>query len=140
MKHLVFIGRWSPLHRGHQYIIKTIYEEKQQPVLILVRDSEETIPLSTRISIIQNWLYSEGIPGIVMMIPDISGVYYGRGVGYEIREVIVPESIKTISGTDTRKAIDSDKLNEVYSKVINEKLPLEEKLIRERLKKLGYIE
>jgi len=33
---------------------------------------------------------------------EISGVYYGRDVGYEVRELKPPEEIATISGTCIR--------------------------------------
>ena len=139
MRYLVFIGRWSPLHRGHKAIIRSIHDEKQLPVLIMVRETEELVySLEQRVNIIENWLKAEHIPGKVMIIPDIEGVYYGRGVGYEVREVVVDEATKRVSGTGVREA-QSD-LKKVYDSVMESDETDDEAFMKERLRKLGYIE
>ena len=42
---------------------------------------------------------------IVMAIPDIDSVNYGRGVGYGIIEHVPPEDVGFISATDIRNKI-----------------------------------
>jgi len=180
MKHLVFIGRWCPLHAGHKAIIRKVYEEKQLPVLIMIRNTEESIPLKKRVDIIQKWLKDSGIRGSVVMIPDIEGIYYGRGVGYNIQQI--DSNIPNVSGTEIREHLENNNYREVYEAVIERKpihIPIElfekveekiestsikdveeyveillrnefvneshyteneEALIRERLRRLGYIE
>lgn len=139
-KHCVFIGRWSPLHKGHKHIIRQVHEEKNLPVLILVRDTEETIPLERRINIIELWLKEENIPGVVMEIPDIVGVYYGRDVGYEVKQVEVEDSLKLVSGTQTRKALEAGNDEAVLNNVLEGAPIADDATIKDRLKKLGYIE
>jgi hypothetical protein len=41
----------------------------------------------------------------VIVIPDIESINYGRGVGYEIIEHIVPENISEISATRIREEL-----------------------------------
>jgi len=48
---------------------------------------------------------SENIRGTIVIMPDIEGIYYGRGVGYNVEEVIVTDEIKGISGTDIRSKL-----------------------------------
>lgn len=137
MKHVCFIGRWCPLHKGHKKLIKVVYERKKLPVLILVRDTEEDLSTKQRVNIINKWMDEEGIVGLVMVIPDIEGVYFGRGVGYNVEEVDLDEEIKNISGTMIREMLRMGDLENVAKNTLDED---EEKLIEERLKELGYLE
>ena len=38
-----------------------------------------------------------------MLVPNITNISYGRGVGYKIEEVVLPENIQRISATKIRK-------------------------------------
>ena len=40
-----------------------------------------------------------------MLVPNITNINYGRGVGYKIEEIILPEKIQKISATKIRKAM-----------------------------------
>jgi len=37
-----------------------------------------------------------------MLVPNITNISYGRGVGYKIEEVVLPEKIQQISATKIR--------------------------------------
>ena len=39
----------------------------------------------------------------ITLVPNITNICYGRGVGYKIEEVILPENIQKISATEIRK-------------------------------------
>ena len=39
----------------------------------------------------------------VMLVPNITNISYGRGVGYKIEEVVLPEKIQKISATKIRE-------------------------------------
>ena len=39
----------------------------------------------------------------IMLVPNITNISYGRGVGYKIEEVVLPEKIRKISATKIRK-------------------------------------
>ena len=104
--HLVFVGRWCPLHKGHICIVKSVLTQKKLPILILVRNTSfDKISVKKRAKIVKLWMKAEHISGSVMIIPDIEGIYYGRGVGYDIDEIKPPENIKTVSATKIRELI-----------------------------------
>ena len=39
----------------------------------------------------------------VLLVPNITNISYGRGVGYKIEEVVLSEEIQKISATKIRK-------------------------------------
>lgn len=105
--HMVFIGRWCPLHKGHTWIIEQkMIEHPDKPVLILVRTTSfDKYPVQTRAYLVRAWMKHSNIKGSIMIIPDIEGVYYGRGVGYNVDELEPPKDIEGISATDIRNRI-----------------------------------
>ena len=106
--HMAFIGRWCPLHRGHTWIIEQKLKEVSLPILVLVRDTNfDQFPAEIRAELVRLWMEDQKIKGTIIIIPDINGVYYGRGVGYNVTEIEPPEDIKTISATKIREMISS---------------------------------
>ena len=110
MKRALFIGRWQPLHPGHQWLFNQKLEQGI-PVLIAVRDTpvNDSNPFTTD-DVIANLEkeYSEEVKtGSVKIIPipDIESVNYGRGVGYEINEFVPPKNIGKISATKLREEL-----------------------------------
>lgn len=100
----LFIGRYQPFHKGHKTLIETELK-KGNPVLIAVRDTKKSDknPYSymKRKKMIKkelkDWKKVE-----IMKIPDIAKVCYGRGVGYKIVKISLPEEIEKISATEIR--------------------------------------
>ncbi len=39
----------------------------------------------------------------IVLVPNITNICYGRGVGYKIEEIVLPENIQKISATKIRK-------------------------------------
>ena len=113
MKRALFIGRWQPLHPGHQWLFNQKLEQGI-PILIAVRDTpvNDSNPFATE-DVIANLEkeYSEEVESgmvKVISIPDIESVNYGRGVGYEINEFIPPTDIGKISATKIREKLKKD--------------------------------
>ena len=110
MKRALFIGRWQPLHPGHQWLFNQKLE-KGIPILIAVRDTpvDDSNPFTTEdvISSLEKEYSDEVKSGIVKVIsiPDIESVNYGRGVGYQINEFVPPKDIGKISATKIRKKL-----------------------------------
>ena len=105
--HMSFIGRWCPLHQGHTWIIeKKVNEFPGCPILVYVRNTAfDEIPADKRAKLVRMWMEAKNIQGHVQIIPDIDGVYYGRGVGYNVEEIQPPDNIKAISATEIRRRI-----------------------------------
>ena len=109
-KFALFIGRWQPLHLGHQEMFKQAINEGKN-VLIAIRDIEpdEKNPFSAQ-QVKENieTFYSDLILKEivkVIIIPDICSVEFGRGVGYDIIERIPPQEIYDISATKIREQL-----------------------------------
>ena len=106
----MFIGRWQPWHDGHRWLIDQRLEQGKN-VLICIRDIEpnEQNPFTAQevhdnITIKLFNLIQEG-KVIVMVIPDIESVNFGRGVGYDIIEHLPPQEVSDISATKIREQL-----------------------------------
>jgi cytidyltransferase-like protein len=101
----MFVGRWQPLHLGHQELFKRAMDEGKN-ILICIRDiqPDEKNPFSAE-QVRENIsnFYSEEERVKVMVIPDICSIEFGRGVGYDIIEHIPPQEIHDISATKIRE-------------------------------------
>lgn len=104
----LFVGRWQPLHLGHQKLFKQVLDEGGN-VLIAIRDvaPDEKNPFSASevfVTITDFYvdLIKEGRIK-VMKVPDICSISFGRGVGYDIVEYIPPSEIADISATKIRE-------------------------------------
>jgi nicotinamide mononucleotide adenylyltransferase len=107
MTYNMFIGRYQSPHKGHMTIFNE-YLEKGRPVLIAIRDidPDENNPLAAH-EVQQIWekIYWNEPLVRVIIIPDIASVNYGRGVGYEVKEIQVDSAIANISATEIRRQI-----------------------------------
>tara|TARA_B100000287_G_scaffold345533_1_gene332953 strand:- start:593 stop:967 length:375 start_codon:yes stop_codon:yes gene_type:complete len=104
----MFIGRWQPWHKGHQWLIEQRLK-KGKNVLIGIRDMlpdknnpftcEEVFDMLSRE--LSDYIRAKQVK--LMIVPDIESINYGRGVGYEIIEHTPPEEIGEISATKIRE-------------------------------------
>ena len=112
------LGRWQPWHIGHQELFKRCVKKTGQ-VIIQVRDVEGTSggegqddnPFSWEDvckNIESNLLkdgYKRGIEYEIMLVPNITNITYGRGVGYVFEEETFDEEISSISATKIRSEL-----------------------------------
>ena len=106
----LFIGRWQPLHDGHKALFQQVINEGDK-VCIAIRNVEpdEKNPYTAKevydniCEFYQNNIILGQVK--VIIIPDISSVEFGRGVGYDIIERIPPQEIADISATKIREAM-----------------------------------
>jgi len=108
-KRAMFVGRWQPLHNGHKWLIGQKLNQGI-PVLICVRDipPDEKNPFTTEqtIDMLETAYADDDV--VVITIPDIESVNYGRGVGYGIVEHVPPKDIGFISATQIRNQINNE--------------------------------
>ena len=106
-QHAMFVGRWQPLHTGHQELFKRAMDEGKN-VLICIRDiqPDEKNPFTAQ-QVLENIteFYQNESRVKVMVIPDICSIEFGRGVGYDIIEHIPPTVIGEISATKIREQL-----------------------------------
>ena len=108
-KRAMFIGRWQPFHNGHKWLINQKLSEGS-PVLVAVRDipPDEKNPFTTEQTIEMLKKAYEKHDVVIISIPDIESVNYGRGVGYGINEHVPPPDVGFISATSIRDKIKND--------------------------------
>jgi len=104
----MFIGRWQPLHKGHQEMFQQAINEGKN-ILICIREGQvddknpyTAQDVKSHFEDIYALMVNCGIMKI-MIIPDICSVEFGRGVGYDIIERIPPAEIAEISATKIRE-------------------------------------
>ena len=109
------LGRWQPWHKGHQELFKRCIEKTGQ-VIIQVRDvvgvsegeGQDDNPFcwdKVCKNIEENLLldnYKRGKDYEIMLVPNITNITYGRGVGYKFEEEVFEEEISSISATQIR--------------------------------------
>ena len=104
------MGRYQPWHGGHRELFKQAVKKTGQ-VAIMVRDMpvDNNNPLQwyeVR-DIIEEDLTKHGFTigkdYVIMQVPNIVDITYGRDVGYSITLERLPDEIENISATEIRK-------------------------------------
>ena len=116
------LGRWQPWHDGHTELFKRALEKTGQ-VCIMFRDVEGVDagidgqadnPFrfeEVKKNIIKGLKlcgFNEGKEYIIIKVPNIIDISYGRGVGYSFSEHDLGAEIHKISATNIRKEMRSD--------------------------------
>ena len=100
------LGRWQPWHAGHQKLFEEILKKTGQ-VNIMVRDvkgvDDNPFDFETVKKNIEERLNPEYAGRFkIMLVPNITNICYGRGVGYKIEEIVLDEETQKISATKIR--------------------------------------
>ena len=116
------LGRWQPWHDGHTALFKKALLETGQ-VCIMIRDvggivgkdagggrtaKQDDNPFDVETvtqNIVQglaNQGFTEGEEYVIMFVPNIVDISYGRGVGYTFTQHDLGEEIHNISATQIR--------------------------------------
>ena len=119
------LGRWQPFHKGHFTLFREILKKTGQ-VCIMFRDvsgvdagvegqGDNPFKFEEVKKRIIDGLSSHGYKYdkeyIVLKVPNITDISYGRGVGYTFTEHDLGEEIHKISATKIRKKMrDQDEL------------------------------
>ena len=111
------LGRWQPWHDGHTALFKQALKKTGQ-VCIMYRDvggvdagieGQSDNPFDfdevkkNIIAGLKPHGFEEGREYIVLKVPNIVDISYGRGVGYTFTEHDLGEDIHKISATNIRK-------------------------------------
>ena len=103
----LFIGRFQPFHGGHQRLIEEGFKRVGQ-VCIAVRDTQDVndnnplsfFDVSRRI---EAALRPHAGRFVIVPLPNITHVFYGRDVGYVVERIVLDDVTEAISATQARK-------------------------------------
>lgn len=103
----LFIGRYQPFHGGHQHLIEEGLRRVGQ-VCIAVRDTHGTdaknpLPFFAVKQRIETAMSAHAGRFVVVPLPNITNVFYGRDVGYNVERIVLDEETEAISATKIRK-------------------------------------
>ena len=121
------LGRWQPWHDGHTALFKKALDETGQ-VCIMIRDvggivgqdagagrtakqDDNPFDYDTVVKNIKDGLTdyaTYGVEYMIMKVPNIVDISYGRGVGYTFTEHDLGQEIHNISATKIRKQLRED--------------------------------
>lgn len=102
------LGRWQPWHAGHRALFDRAIAKTGQ-VCIMIRDCEgwhDSNPFKREE--VENFIHAdlkdkyEG-KYIIVFVPNITNITYGRNVGYKIENEVFDEDTHCISATEIRK-------------------------------------
>lgn len=102
----LFIGRYQPFHAGHQRLIEEGLRRVGQ-VCIAVRDThgideKNPLPFFAVKQRIETALSAHAGRFVVVPLPNITNVFYGRDVGYTVERIELDATTETISATKLR--------------------------------------
>lgn len=116
------LGRWQPWHDGHSALFKKALAETGQ-VCIMIRDvggivgtdagagrtvaqNDNPFDIHTVTANIEEGLakegFTHGVEYVIMLVPNIVDISYGRGVGYTFTQHDLGEAVHNISATKIR--------------------------------------
>ncbi len=101
----LMLGRYQPWHEGHHALYKEAGKRTEQ-VLLGVRNTYNTSekdPL--KFNQVKEYIAKDEFMdgAMVLRLPNITNIVYGRDVGYKIEQVELPSDIQAISATQKRK-------------------------------------
>ena len=119
------LGRWQPWHDGHQELFKRIQAITGQVVIMVRRvptdtEANERVPgqddnpfdvqevMDNIVTGLAKDSFTLGKEYVIMVVPNIVDISYGRGVGYTFTEHDLGKDIHDISATSIRKQMRED--------------------------------
>jgi adenylylsulfate kinase len=103
----LMLGRYQPWHEGHH----ALYEEagkRTSQVMLGVRNTFNTSPKDPlTFDQVKEYIAKDKFMdgAMVIKMPNITNIVYGRDVGYKIEQVRLGEEIEAISATQKRKEL-----------------------------------
>ena len=102
----LFLGRYQPFHLGHRRLIEEGIRRVGQ-ACIAVRDTfgideKNPLPFFAVKQRIEAGLSDHAGRFVVVSVPNITKVLYGRDVGYDLERIVLDKSIEAVSATHLR--------------------------------------
>jgi hypothetical protein len=101
----LMLGRYQPWHEGHHALYKEAGNRTEQ-VLLGVRNTYNTSPKDPlKFDQVKEYIVKDEFMdgAMILRLPNITNIVYGRDVGYKIEQVDLGAEIHAISATQKRK-------------------------------------
>ena len=96
------LGRFQPWHKGHRELFKRAHAKTGQVAIMVRLTGEGWFDQPDVIADLKNHGYKYDKDYIIMHVPNIVNITYGRDVGYDIEQEHLGEEIESISATEIR--------------------------------------
>jgi adenylylsulfate kinase-like enzyme len=105
----LLLGRYQPFHDGHKALIVKAIQRVGQ-ACIAVRDTQGTdeknpFPFEYVRARIEHGLRGYDGRYVVVLVPNITDVFYGRDVGYRIERIDLDRELQAVSATRERRKL-----------------------------------
>ena len=103
---VMFLGRFQPLHDGHEKLIRTKLKNNKVMVQVRTMPKDENNPY--HYSEVWQMFYERFKPEmddgrlVVQQVPNIVKICHGRKVGWEVERIYLDEKTESISATKIR--------------------------------------
>ena len=106
------LGKWQTFHDGHYALFEKIIKKTGQ-VCIQIRDVQGVDDNPFDFETVKKNIEEKLKPKYknrfkIMLVPNVTNICYGRGVGYRIEEIDLPDKIQKISATKIRAKMRED--------------------------------
>jgi hypothetical protein len=101
----LMLGRYQPWHEGHHALYIEAGKRTDQ-VMLGVRNTYNTSPKDPlTFNQVKEYIAKDSFMdgSMVVKMPNITNIVYGRDVGYKIEQVKLDDNIEAISATQKRK-------------------------------------
>lgn len=99
------LGRYQPWHEGHSALYDAGLERTSQ-VLVGVRNTQGTSEKDPMgYSEVESYIRKDRPEALIMKLPNITNIIYGRDVGYKIEKIELSPELQAISATQKRKEL-----------------------------------
>ena len=103
----LFIGRYQPFHRGHQRLIEegiaTCWPSVHRSARHAWPRRKNPLPFFAVKQRIETALAAYAGRFVVIPLPNITNVFYGRDVGYTVERITLDDATEAISATEARR-------------------------------------
>jgi len=107
----LLVGRFQPFHIGHERLIDAAFARVDQ-VCIAIRDtpvdSDNPYPFYARKQMIERALDRYHGRFIIIQVPNITRIVYGRDVGYEVERIELDKATEMVSATALRQELQEE--------------------------------
>ena len=101
----LMLGRYQPWHEGHHALYEEA-EKRTKQVMLGVRNTYNTSPKDPlTFDQVKSYIDQDDFmkEAMVIRMPNITNIVYGRDVGYKVEQVKLGDEIEAISATKKRK-------------------------------------